>query len=490
MREPGADPRPCLIGGKAVSTAEAIDVLDPSTGRLLDRVARGGAEEIDRAVAAARAATAGWRARSAEARAAVLRRTGELIRRDLDDLADLESHDTGKPLAQARADTGVAARYFEYYASVVEAFFGHTLPDLDGYLAWTRHEPYGVTGHIIPWNYPLQIGARTMAPALAVGNCLVVKPAEEAPLSVLRIAELALEAGLPPGVLNVVPGLGAEAGAALAAHPGIDHLSFIGSVPVGEEVAAAAARNIVPVALELGGKSPHVVLPDADLDLVVPTVVRALLQNAGQTCSAGSRLLVHAEVHEQLMERLDTALSAVRIGPGPADLDLGPLISARQLARVSGMVEAAAGTAAPRIGGPGRVPTPTDGFFFPPTVFDEVDPAAEIAREEVFGPVLATSVFTDTAEAVALANGTAYGLIAAVWTTDLDTAHHLVAELRAGQVYVNAYGAGGGVELPFGGFGKSGYGREKGFEALAEMCQTKTVVVRVPPRADAPAGTR
>ncbi|WP_206422596.1 aldehyde dehydrogenase family protein [Nocardioides pantholopis] len=486
MRESGADPRPCLIDGVAVPTPDAIDVLDPSTGRLLDRVARGGAAEIDQAVTAARAAYAGWRGRSAESRAGVLRRTGELIRRDLDDLADLESHDTGKPLAQARADTGVAARYFEYYASVVEAFFGHTLPDLDGYLAWTRHEPYGVTGHIIPWNYPLQIGARTMAPALAVGNCLVVKPAEEAPLSVLRIGELALEAGLPPGVLNVVPGLGAEAGAALAAHPGIDHLSFIGSVPVGEEVAAAAARNIVPVALELGGKSPHVVLPDADLDLVVPTVVRALLQNAGQTCSAGSRLLVHAEVHEELMGRLEAALAAVRIGPGPADLDLGPLISARQLARVTGMVEAAAGTAGPRIGGPGRVPTPAEGFFFPPTVFDRVDPAAEIAREEVFGPVLATSVFKDADEAVALANGTAYGLIAAVWTTDLDTAHHLVAELRAGQVYVNAYGAGGGVELPFGGFGKSGYGREKGFEALAEMCQTKTVVMRVPPRGGGP----
>ncbi|NPC95944.1 aldehyde dehydrogenase family protein [Nocardioides sp. zg-DK7169] len=478
--------RPCLIGGDAVATAGSFDVLDPSTGGLLARVARGGAAEIDQAVAAARAASRGWRERSAEARAAVLRRTGALIRRDLDDLADLESHDTGKPLAQARADAGVAARYFEYYASVVEAFFGHTLPDLDGYLAWTRHEPYGVTGHIIPWNYPLQIGARTMAPALAVGNCLVVKPAEEAPLSVLRMGELALEAGLPPGVLNLVPGLGAEAGAALAAHPGIDHLSFIGSVPVGAEVAAAAARNIVPASLELGGKSPHVVLPDADLDLVVPTVVRALLQNAGQTCSAGSRLLVHAEVHEELMGRLDAALSSVRIGPGPQDLDLGPLISARQLARVSAMVETESGTAAPRIGGPGRVPTPPEGFYFPPTVFDRVDPGAEIAREEVFGPVLATSVFKDTAEAIALANGTAYGLIAAVWTRDLDTAHHLATELRAGQVYVNSYGAGGGVELPFGGFAKSGYGREKGFEALAEMCQTKTVVVRVPPRGEVP----
>lgn len=472
--------QPCLIGGTDVFTAESIDVLDPSTGELFARIARGGAAEIDQAVTAARAASEIWRAKSTQQRSAVLRRTAELIRRDRDELAVLESHDTGKPLTQARADTDVAARYFEYYASVIEAFFGHTLPDMEGFIAYTRHEPYGVTGHIIPWNYPLQIGARTIAPALAVGNCLVVKPAEDAPLSVLRIARLALEAGLPPGALNIVTGYGIEAGAALAAHTGIDHLSFTGSVPVGETIAKAAAENVIPVALELGGKSPNIVFPDADLDAAVPTIVRALLQNAGQTCSAGSRLLVHADVHDELLDRLDGLLSKVRIGPGPDDPDLGPLISAKQLGRVTGMVEKASEIAEPRIGGLGRIGVPDKGFYFPPTVFDNVDPASEIAQEEVFGPVLATTVFQNEDEAVAQANGTEYGLISAVWTSNIDTANRMARDVRAGQVYINTYGAGGGVEFPFGGFKKSGYGREKGFEALTELCQIKTVVMKVP----------
>ncbi|MHB8187776.1 MAG: aldehyde dehydrogenase family protein [Dermatophilaceae bacterium] len=472
--------QPCLIGGTDVSTAESIDVLDPSTGELFARIARGGAAEIDQAVTAARAASEIWRAKSTQQRSAVLRRTAELIRRDRDELAVLESHDTGKPLTQARADTDVAARYFEYYANVIEAFFGHTLPDMEGFIAYNRHEPYGVTGHIIPWNYPLQIGARTIAPALAVGNCLVVKPAEDAPLSVLRIARLALEAGLPPGALNIVTGYGIEAGAALAAHTGIDHLSFTGSVPVGETIAKAAAENVIPVALELGGKSPNIVFPDADLDAAVPTIVRALLQNAGQTCSAGSRLLVHADVHDELLDRLDGLLSKVRIGPGPDDPDLGPLISAKQLGRVTGMVEKASEIAEPRIGGLGRIGVPDKGFYFPPTVFDNVDPASEIAQEEVFGPVLATTVFQNEDEAVAQANGTEYGLISAVWTSNIDTANRMARDVRAGQVYINTYGAGGGVEFPFGGFKKSGYGREKGFEALTELCQIKTVVMKVP----------
>lgn len=472
--------QPCLIGGTDVSTAESIDVLDPSTGELFARIARGGAAEIDQAVTAARAASEIWRAKSTQQRSAVLRRTAELIRRDRDELAVLESHDTGKPLTQARADTDVAARYFEYYASVIEAFFGHTLPDMEGFIAYTRYEPYGVTGHIIPWNYPLQIGARTIAPALAVGNCLVVKPAEDAPLSVLRIASLALEAGLPPGALNIVTGYGIEAGAALAAHTGIDHLSFTGSVPVGETIAKAAAENVIPVALELGGKSPNIVFADADLDAAVPTIVRALLQNAGQTCSAGSRLLVHADVHDELLDRLDGLLSKVRIGPGPDDPDLGPLISAKQLGRVTGMVEEASEIAEPRIGGLARIGVPDKGFYFPPTVFDNVDPASEIAQEEVFGPVLATTVFHNEDEAVSQANSTEYGLISAVWTSNIDTANRMARDVRAGQVYINTYGAGGGVEFPFGGFKKSGYGREKGFEALTELCQIKTVVMKVP----------
>jgi aldehyde dehydrogenase (NAD+) len=470
----------CLIDGKDVPTSEQIDVLDPSTALKLAEIPRGGAAEIDAAVAAARAASASWRRTSAQHRSAILRRTADLIRRDKEELALLESQDTGKPLTQARTDTDVAARYFDYYANTVEAFFGQTLPDLDGFLAYTRHVPFGVTGHIIPWNYPLQIGARTIAPALAVGNCLVVKPAEDAPLTVMRIARLALEAGLPPGVLNIVPGYGIEAGAALAAHPGIDHLSFTGSVAVGTSVAKAAADNVIPVALELGGKSPNIVFPDADLEAAVPTIIRALLQNAGQTCSAGSRLLVHEDVQEALLTRLDEAIGRIRIGAGPDDPDLGPLISAKQLARVTRMVETASAAGEPRIGGPSRITTPGGGFFFPPTVFDNVDPSSEIAQDEVFGPVLTVGTFRDEAEAVTLANGTEYGLIAAVWTNDLNIANRMAEDVMAGQVYLNSYGAGGGVEFAFGGFKKSGYGREKGFEAMAELCQTKTVITRIP----------
>lgn len=470
---------PCVIGGEMVTTTDTLDVLNPSTGELLARTARGGAPEIDVAVEAATSASYGWRHTPVPQRAAILRAIGGLIRRDREELALLESSDTGKPLTQARADVDVAARYFEYYASTVEAFFGNSLPPNGDFISYTRHEAFGVTGHIIPWNYPLQIGCRTIAPAIAVGNCAVVKPAEEAPLSVIKVAQLALEAGLPAGVLNVVPGLGAEAGDALAGHTGIDHLSFTGSVAVGSMVAKRAADNVIPVALELGGKSPNIVFPDADLDVAVPTIVKSFLQNAGQTCSAGSRLLVHADVHGELMGRIERAVNDVSIAAGPDDADLGPLISAKQLQRVTSMVERASAHADVRAGGPDRFDTPAGGFFFPPTVFDSVDPASEIAQDEVFGPVVATSVFDDVHQCIAMANGTEYGLISAVWTRDLNIAHTLAEEIRSGQVYINSYGAGGGVEYTFGGFKKSGYGREKGFDALGQFVQTKSIILKV-----------
>jgi aldehyde dehydrogenase (NAD+) len=470
--------QPAVIGGELVHGDEALDVLDPSTGELLGRTLRGTSAEIDAAVAAARAASHGWSRTSYADRSAVLLRIRDLLLRDAEELALLESRDTGKPLSQARADTAVAARYFEYYAHTMEAFFGASLPPNGDFLAYTRHVPFGVTGHIIPWNYPLQIGCRTIAPALAVGNCAVVKPAEDAPLSVLRVARLALEAGLPPGVLNVVPGLGAEAGDALARHPGIDHLSFTGSVAVGATVAAAAAANVIPVALELGGKSPNIVFPDADLDAALPVIVKSMLQNAGQTCSAGSRLLVHSDVRDQILDGLATLLAKVRIGAGPTDPDLGPLISAKQLGRVKDLVSRAAESGA--VHAVGRdTSVPDTGFYFPPTVFADVDPGSEIALEEVFGPVVAATTFATIDEAIELANGTDYGLIAAVWTRDLDTAHTMAEEIQAGQVYLNTYGAGGGVEYPFGGFKKSGYGREKGFDALGAFCQTKSVILKV-----------
>ena len=471
--------QPAIIGGQPVDSIDNLEVLNPSTGELLDRTVRGTAEHVDAAVSAARSASQGWSHTPYLERSRVLRQIGDLIGRDRELLALLESCDTGKPLTQARADVDVAARYFEYYANVMEAFFGESHPANGDFFAYTRQVPFGVTGHIIPWNYPLQIGCRTIAPSIAVGNCVVVKPAEDAPLSVIKIAQLALEAGLPPGVVNVVPGLGNEAGAALAAHAGIDHLSFTGSAPVGAVVAAAAAANVVPVALELGGKSPNIVFPDADLDRAIPTIVRSLLQNAGQTCSAGSRLLVHSDVRDKVVQGINEIFRRTTIGAGTDDPDLGPLISAKQLSRVAGMVSRAAESGAMQLGGPGEIAVPGQGYFFPPTLFDDVDPAAEIAREEVFGPVVAASTFATIDEALSIANGTDYGLISAVWTTDFDTAHIMAEEIRAGQVYVNTYGAGGGVEYEFGGFKKSGYGREKGFGALRSFSETKSVIVRV-----------
>jgi aldehyde dehydrogenase (NAD+) len=466
-----------LIGGAHVADGETLEVIDPSSGRIIATTLRGTGEHVDAAVEAAESARDAWGHTPVPARSAILRRIAELLRRDREELALLESHDTGKPLSQATSDAEVAARYFEYYANTLDAFFGKSHPVNGDFVAYTRQVPYGVTGHIIPWNYPLQIGCRTIAPAIAVGNCAVVKPAEDAPLSVIRVAELALEAGLPPGVLNVVPGLGAEAGAALAAHPGIDHLSFTGSVPVGTQVARSAADNVIPVALELGGKSPNIVFPDADLDHALPVIVKSMIQNAGQTCSAGSRLLVHESVQEDVVQGIVRILESLRIGPGPSDPDMGPLISAKQLERVTAMVARAEEGGMRRAT---REPSlPPGGFFFAPTLFADVDPEAEIAREEVFGPVVAATPFRDLEEAIELANGTDYGLIAAVWTENINTAHVVAEELRCGQVYVNTYGAGGGVEYAFGGFKKSGYGREKGFEALEAFSQTKSIVHKV-----------
>jgi aldehyde dehydrogenase (NAD+) len=474
---------PALIDGEEVYGQATFVDLDPSTGRELAEVARGGPDEINAAVAAARETLErSWRRTKTAERARILRRISELIRRDRELLADLESRDTGKPLRQARGDADVAARYFEFYASAIETLYGDTIPIDSDVFIYTLREPFGVTAHIIPWNYPLQIGARTVAPALAAGNCCVLKPAEEAPLTAIHLGRLGLEAGLPPGALNVVPGFGEEAGAALAAHPGIDHLSFTGSVEVGKLVSKAAAEHVIPVTLELGGKSPNVVFADADIAAAMPVLVNSIIQNAGQTCSAGSRLLVQASAHDRVVGELVDRFQAVSLGPGPSDPDMGPLISETQLERVSRYVELGK-TEAHAVTG-GRQPEDASlkgGYFFMPTVFDDVSPAAVIAQEEIFGPVVAVTAFADIDEAAQLANGTDYGLVAAVWTRDVNKAHIVAREIRAGQVFVNTYGASGGPEMPFGGVKRSGHGREKGLAGLLEFTQVKTVAMKLDP---------
>lgn len=470
-----------VIAGEAVDSVsgERIDVACPSDGKVFASIARSGREDVERAVQSARDAfdSGPWSRMTATERGRILTRLGELIDRNRDELAALESRDTGKPKRQGLADVTATVRYFEYYGGAADKVHGTQIPFLDGYTALTTREPHGVVAGIIPWNYPLQILARVAGAALAMGNTLVIKPAEDASLTTVRVAELALEAGCPPGVLNVVTGYGAEAGAILSGHPGIDYVTFTGSPATGTAIQTAAARNNRGVTMELGGKSPQIVFADADLEAALPVVVNAIIQNGGQTCSAGSRVLIEKPVYDDFAAALSERFAALLAEPHDRDGDLGPLINANQAQRVAKMV-ADAEASGLRVLAKGGVSAdaPEGGYYQAPVLFGGVDPASTLAREEVFGPVLAALSFDGEAEAVALANGTDFGLVAGVWTRDGGRQHRVAKRVRAGQVYVNGYGAGGGIELPFGGFGKSGHGREKGFEALFDMSATKTLV--------------
>ncbi len=474
-----------LIDGQWVDAAsgETFETRDPATGQVVGTVPRARAADVQRAVAAARRAfeSGPWPETTPAERGRILMRIAAGIRAKAAELARLETLDTGKPLKQAKTDVEVAARYFEFYAGAADKILGQVIPLGPAFLDYTLREPWGVCAQIIPWNYPIQIGARGIAPALAAGNCVLSKPAEETPLAALRLGAIALEAGLPAGVLNVVTGFGEEAGAPLSSHPDVDHVAFTGSVEVGSLIMQAAARGIKPVTLELGGKSPNIVLADADPAAAVPVIVNSIIQNAGQTCSAGSRLLVERSVHDEWVERVAARMRDVKIGPGLEDPDLGPVISEGQLGRVMGYLDVAREEGAEVVTGGGRPSGARlgQGHFVQPTLVDRVKPEMRIAREEVFGPVMAVLPFDDVEEAAALANATEYGLVAAIWTRDLGKAHRLAHRVKAGQVYVNTYGAGGGVELPFGGYKKSGFGREKGLEALLTFTQVKNVCVKL-----------
>ncbi len=475
MKDLWFDPSQILTGGQWRPVADHLPLIDPSTGENIGQIARGGAAEIDMAVQAAEAALAGdWGRSTAAERGRILMRLSALVLDHVEELARIEATDVGKPLKQARADAVALARYCEFYGGAADKVMGETIPYLDGYTVYTLREPYGVTGHIVPWNYPMQIIGRSVGAALAMGNACVLKPAEEACLTALAFADLAQKAGLPAGALNVVPGLGEEAGAALSAHPRVRHMSFTGSVPVGKLIQKAAADNIVPVTLELGGKSPQLVFDDADIDAALPFLVNAGIQNAGQTCSASSRILVQRGVYDQVRDRMAERYGALRVGPALADLDVGPLISARQkeivggfLGRGADLARAAEGTVV--------ADAPGAGNYVAPTLFADVPATHGLAQQEIFGPVQVMIPFDDEDEALAIANGTEFGLVSSIWSREGARQMRLARKLKTGQVFINNYGAGGGVELPFGGYGHSGHGREKGFEALYGFSQLKTV---------------
>ena len=476
LEDLGFDPAKCLIGGAWVAPAggQTLPLMNPSTGEQIGEIARGQEADVDAAIDAARRAfEGGWARTPAAERGRVLMRLGKLVEGRVEALARLEALDVGKPLKQARADALALARYCEFYGGAADKLMGESIPYLDGYTVYTLREPHGVTAHIVPWNYPMQIIGRSVGAALAAGNCCVLKPAEDACLTALAFADLAKEAGLPDGVLNVVPGLGSEAGAALSGHDGIDHISFTGSVATGSMIQMAAAKHVKPVTLELGGKSPQLVFEDADLDAALPFLVNAGIQNAGQTCSASSRILVQRKVYDEVTARMAERYGALKVGQAMSDLDVGPLISTKQKGIVAGFLAQGADL---ELAAQGVLSdAPEGGNFVAPTLFAGVNASHALARDEIFGPVQVIIPFEDEAEAVAIANGTEYGLVASVWTQNGARQMRLAKAIRAGQVFLNNYGAGGGVELPFGGVGKSGHGREKGFEALYGFTTLKTV---------------
>jgi aldehyde dehydrogenase (NAD+) len=462
------------------SSERTIAVIDPSDGQAYDTLQRGTPQDIDAAVAAARKCFDGpWSKLSAAERGRLLMRLAQKVAEHADELTAIEQRDCGKPTKQARADALALARYFEFYAGACDKLHGETLPYQEGYTVLTWREPHGVTGHVIPWNYPMQIFGRSVGGALAAGNCCVVKPSEDACLSLLRVAQLAADVGFPAGAINVVTGYGHEVGDALARHPGVDHISFTGSPTVGTLIQQVAAERHCPVTLELGGKSPQIVFADADVDQVLPVVINAIVQNAGQTCSAGSRLLVEQALYEPLLERLGEAFTKLRVGPAAMDLDVGPLIRATQQQRVWDFLSDAQHAGIPVVA-QGTVvdEAPESGFYQAPTLLRDVPMTHRVAQEEVFGPVLAAMSFSDEDHAVELANGTPFGLVSGIWTRDGARMLRLARRVRSGQVFINNYGAGGGVELPFGGVKSSGYGREKGFEALYGFTTLKTVAIK------------
>ncbi|HLR93880.1 MAG TPA: aldehyde dehydrogenase family protein [Jiangellaceae bacterium] len=478
----GLPPGELYLAGRwaPARSRDTFATIDPATEKPITEVARGGPDEVHDAVQAARTGLQACRQMTPAERARLLSQTARMLESRIDEFARLETLDTGKPLSFARGEIDGCVRYFDYYAGAADKIEGQTIPLGPDYLDYTVREPLGVTAHITPWNAPLSMLCRSLAPALAAGNTAVVKPAEQTPLTALALAGLFHESAWPAGTYNVITGFGDEAGAALAAHPDIDSLTFTGSVPTGRTVLHAASDNITPVVCELGGKSPQIVFDDADLDLAADEIAKGIYSNTGQYCDAGSRLLVHASAHQPLVERLVERTERLRIGPGVDDPDMGPLISATQRERVNGYIDAGRSAGA-------RVVTSAgveagEGYFVAPTILDDVRPEMSVARDEIFGPVLAVLPFRGDREAAEIAAASDYGLAAGIFTRDIDRALSFARDLPIGYVMVNEYFT-GGAESPFGGYGHSGYGRERGLAALHNYTRLKTVVVRIHDRA-------
>ncbi len=459
-----------------------LGIENPATGGIIAEQALGNVNDIDKAVAAARSCHESGilTAPRPVERGRMIRKAGEWLLANIDEIAQIHTLDTGKTLWESRKEVTSAARYFEYYGNQAETLEGTSIPLGEDYMDFTIHEPYGVSAQIIPWNFPLEISARSIAAGLAAGNACVVKTPELAPLSNHYLARAIEAARIPAGAVNIICGHGHEAGAALAAHPQINQMVFTGSVATGAKVAAAAAANIVPCVLELGGKSAAIIYPDTDLDALMQSVRSGIFLNSGQVCSAMSRALVHTSIHDEFVERAAELATSISVGPGierpEFGANMGAMISQRQRDRAEKLCRTAIRADARLCVGGSRLNR--EGWFLQPTILDRVNPASEIARTEVFGPVLSVIRFEADKEAIEIANATRYGLVGGVFTRDIDRALQTARQLRGGQIFINEWFA-GGVETPFGGYGKSGYGREKGREALANYTQTKNIAIRL-----------